>query len=295
MNIFIVIIMLKTKICKIYSISMRILHKHVDFSRFSYFKLFIKIMLLFILLYLIKSIIGNFNWVGVDWYIRMSYPNLYRHLSSNILLIMSFSVALCLLLFTCIGLRQSILVTITIPIQLILLLAVKYLLQVWFYFLCFIYIFIACLEIFKYLTTNFTTRRLKKKIETFKYAICILFLLYYNLWNYYNNEPLTNFVSTPDFIPPSLCPNSNSSVNFDETFKYFVIDHNKMMDSSRLVPDRKAVIFRCYDGGLGNRIQGLLSSFLLAILLKRAFFVEWIRNEKEAYASINDLFEVSYC
>ena len=217
----------------------------------------------------------------------MSYPNLYRHLSANIFHIFSIAISLFFTLYTIIGFQFSYKL-IHLPINVIILLGVKYLLQVWFYFLCMSYVIIGLIEIFKL----FTNRKLKKQIDFFKGFVCFLILFYYHLWNFYNNEPLTNFVNTPDFVPQYLCYNSNN-VSFDTAFYRFIQNHNKMMDISTAINNRKVVIFRAYDGGLGNRIQGLVSSFLLAVLLKRAFFVDWYRNEKEAYSSIDDLFEVN--
>jgi hypothetical protein len=261
----------------------------VKFARIQKFyvsKWLIKLSFLMLIIYIINLLIKNFDWVNVDWYIRMNYPNLYRYLSLNIFHIFSIAITLFFILYTIIGFQLNYKL-IQLPLNVILLLGVKHLLQVWFYFICTSYLTIGVFEILKF----FTNRKLKKKIDFIKYSVCFVIMFYYHLWNFYNNEPLTHFVNTPDFVPESLCNNSNN-INFDTAFYNFIQNHNRMMEISTPMHNRKAVIFRAYDGGLGNRIQGLLSSFLLALLLKRAFFVDWYKNEKEAYSSIDDLFQV---
>ena len=254
-------------------------------QKFKIYKSIFKLLFFILIFYTIKTIFESLNWVNIDWYIRMNYPRFYRHLSSNIFHIFSLAISLSLLLYTFIGFQFSYKM-ITLIFHVILIVGVKSLLQIWYNFLCFSYLFIGVIEICKF----FINRKRKKIIKNFKYFLCLTIIFYYHSWNFYNNEPLTNFVNTPDFIPPMLCNNSNS--NFEVAYKDFILIHNKMMNNQTPVNERKAVIFRAFDGGLGNRIQGLLSSFMLAILLKRAFFVDWYRNEKEAYSSINDLFQV---
>jgi hypothetical protein len=256
---------------------------------FKILKWLLKFTFLLILLFLIVKLAGQFDWINIDWYLRMTYPNLYRLLSANIFHIFSISVTFCLFLYTYIGFKLSFKL-LTLPLHIILLLGIKSVLQVWYNFIFYSYLIIGILEIIKCCKH----RKSKKSFEYIKYLLCFLIIVYYHSWNFYNNEPLTNFVRTPDFIPSSLCDHSvNNGTNFDYVFQEFIKNHNKMMDKSTPVSERRAVVFRAYDGGLGNRLQGLLSSFLLAVLLKRAFFVDWSRNGKEAYASLYDLFEVN--
>lgn len=262
--------------------------RNFNITKFNYKWLIWRILMIFFVVYILIQLSENLDLINFDWYLRMKYPKLYRLLSSNISLIFSISIPVSLFIYSYIGFKLNIQM-LTLACHIVLLLGLKAVYEVWHLFFSTIYIVIGILNIF-YI---FASKKSKKRIQHIKAIICLCIIIYYHLWNYFNNEPLTNFLQTPDFIPTWLCNYSSKSTNnFDKTFSDFIRIHNKMLEKSTPVNERRAVVFRAADGGLGNRLQGLLSSFLVAIVLKRAFFVDWQDHSKEAHAFLNDLFEV---
>lgn len=258
-------------------------------------KLFISILFLFLFFITIIFII-QFNvqlkttLYKIIYDLHIKHPEIHKFLVNYAHILFSIGILISILIYLndCNSTFKTQIFKLTI--YTLLLTIIRPIFRVWYVFFICIFVVLFIIEMLKTRLTNAS----RKYIEFIKRFICLFLFLYYHLWNYFNNEPLTNFVRTPDFIPPSLCDYSNSSKilnNFNVEFTQFVNIHNMMIDKNIEFDKTKFIIYRA-SLGLGNRLQGLLSSFLVSILLKRAFLVDWKKSQVETYASLNDLFEV---
>lgn len=113
--------------------------------------------------------------------------------------------------------------------------------------------------------------------------IAILFVSFIFL----TNEPLTRKV--PDVgVPRRMCPPNSPSQPFEKTFEEYIKFHNDMM--KKILDDQKLLIYHAPNEGLGNRIEGLVSAFALAVMTNRAFLVNWPATSK-CGAHLDDLFD----
>lgn len=103
-----------------------------------------------------------------------------------------------------------------------------------------------------------------------------------------NNEPLTRPVPATVGLPRRMCPPNSPSKAPADVFADYIKFHREMM--ARPLEKQRILLYHAPDEGLGNRLEGLVSAFALAVVTKRAFIVDW-RNTPKCGARLPDLFE----
>jgi len=100
------------------------------------------------------------------------------------------------------------------------------------------------------------------------------------------NEPLTRPVPSVG-LPRKMCPSGSPSRPFEEVLRDYIAFHNDMW--KRPVDQHRILLYHTTNEGLGNRIEGLVSAFVLAVVTDRAFMVDWSADSK-CNAELRDLF-----
>jgi hypothetical protein len=142
-------------------------------------------------------------------------------------------------------------------------------------------------------STSTPARSLSMRWLRVKVAAALIMWLYFAVWVSANNEPRSFFLSAPQVLPPRLCSSNAPKRPFSESFAEFVKFQNELVHSSRNLDNKRFVVFNAVGlgSGLGNQLQGLLSTFLLAMVTGRGFLVNW-RPHSMLNARIEDLFDV---
>lgn len=78
--------------------------------------------------------------------------------------------------------------------------------------------------------------------------------------------------------------------DLETTRQNYIALHKRMLSPETPLADKRYIVFVASNDGLGNRIQGLLSTFLFALVTDRALLVEWVAQDMSA-AGLNDLFD----
>jgi hypothetical protein len=110
----------------------------------------------------------------------------------------------------------------------------------------------------------------------------------YVFWVFANNEPLTRPVKFASGVPRKMCPSNSPEIPFKDTFQEYVKFHNAML--KRPFSEQRFLVFHAANEGLGNRLEGFVSAFVLAMLTDRAFVVDW-RAQSKCNAQLGDLFQ----
>jgi len=132
------------------------------------------------------------------------------------------------------------------------------------------YLFSCCvITIGLFIRSFISSRKLRNLIQTAQLFTVALFIGSLLMW-FAQLEPLTYFRSTGT-IPPRLC--NQTQGDFTRAMEEYVQLHAEILN--RPYSERKFLYFEASDDGLGNRIQGLLSALLLAMLTNRAFVIKW--------------------
>lgn len=116
-------------------------------------------------------------------------------------------------------------------------------------------------------------------------------VVYYFAWNARYLEPMTHRVSTDEWTPSPLCPAGPPKEPFSDVFGRYGKLHRRMLDPSTPDAERRFLVFNTSNDGLGNRLQGFLSTILLAILLDRAIILHWSASSQESFADFDELFD----
>jgi hypothetical protein len=114
-------------------------------------------------------------------------------------------------------------------------------------------------------------------------------LFYFILHTAITNEPRTYFIHNPPTMPKVLCNNRIPELPEYLQKVYWPLHNRILFDSSTPKEDIRILLFYATNDGLGNRIQGMLSTWLHALLTNRAFLVVWPKDT-ESGASFIDLF-----
>lgn len=117
-------------------------------------------------------------------------------------------------------------------------------------------------------------------------SVITIVALLYVLLVFSTNEPLTKPV--PSFgMPRKMCPANSPSLPFAKKFEEYKKFHADMLKRPR--EQQRLLVFNTVNEGLGNRLEGLVSAFALAVLTDRAFVLNWYAQTK-CNARISDLF-----
>lgn len=105
-------------------------------------------------------------------------------------------------------------------------------------------------------------------------GVAILFFCYTFYQVVLLQEPLTDFITT-DTVPHKLCPDSHlyNESTFDTYYQAYIQLHESIL--KKPYHQQRFLIFQT-DAGLGNRLEGLVSAFLMAMLTKRVCFISKI-------------------
>ena len=125
-------------------------------------------------------------------------------------------------------------------------------------------------------------------------VIAILFFAIILWYHVLGAEPLSYFRRNDGMIPQPRCAclRNKSCVlqDLQTTRQDYINLHRRILSSETPLSEKRFIVYVASNDGLGNRIQGLLSTYLLAILTDRALLVEWDATDMSA-AAIGDLFE----
>lgn len=88
----------------------------------------------------------------------------------------------------------------------------------------------------------------------------------YILFVFIDSEPLTKPVPF-DVVPSKLCHSKFPDIPFNETFLKYVQFHKEML--KKPIKDQRVLVFHSSDEGLGNKLEGFVSSFVMAFLTDR--------------------------
>jgi len=128
-------------------------------------------------------------------------------------------------------------------------------------------------------------RRARLALALFMWAVVVV-------WVTQTNEPYTFRYEPPaDYVPTPLCA-PDKHHDHDASFRDAYSDYTRLHARVLAGPpgEFRAVVF-VPQSGLGNVLQGLVSTFLLAMLTDRAFLVHW-DPQGDLNANLDDLFQV---
>lgn len=101
------------------------------------------------------------------------------------------------------------------------------------------------------------------------------------------NEPLTRTIPPLSAPPRHMCPAGSPTKPFAQTWQDYVKFHAEMLLKPK--DEQRLLIFHAGSEGLGNRLEGLISSFVLAVVTNRAWVVDWNAGAK-CHARLPELF-----
>ena len=104
---------------------------------------------------------------------------------------------------------------------------------------------------------------------------------------FYTNEPLSKPVPKVG-MPRKMCPLGSPTESIESVMRDYAILHKEMW--KRPVKEQRILVYHTTNEGLGNRIEGLVSAFILAVVTDRAFVVDW-RAQSKCNAELRDLFD----
>jgi hypothetical protein len=131
--------------------------------------------------------------------------------------------------------------------------------------------------------------RHRQRLSRLRKTVAILFFCYAFYEVILLQEPLTDFIIT-NTVPHKLCPDGHlyNDSTFDTYYQDYIQLHNEILNKS--YDQQRFLIFQTNEDGLGNRLEGLVSSFLMAMLTKRAFILDW-HPQLVCQARWHELFE----
>ncbi|KAF9925179.1 hypothetical protein FBU30_004986 [Linnemannia zychae] len=98
----------------------------------------------------------------------------------------------------------------------------------------------------------------------------------------------------PEWLCPPTSSDESSQNNFEDYWQEYLNFHQEMVlpEAQGGVPDneKRFLIFQPSDDGLGNRLQALLSSVVMAMITRRAIILDWLAMP-QCNANFTDLFQ----
>lgn len=248
-------------------------------------------------------------WMGLRWmrsvdlvefvrYLRYNIPGTYMaFIAENTFALITGFLILSLVVFGWLGIPLRPIPLLLLPAHLLMMRVVWEIMRSWYGYLWWTYSGLAAIDLASRSIGNKVLMRGRpwNYVHPWVRAGKMLFvgasLSYYLGWTVLHQEPLKYHPLTPTFISGPLCDRNAASESFDQWLrKDYARIHERMLHPQTPDQDRRILVFHTSEDGLGNRIQGLLSTFLMACLLGRAFLVDWQAAQGESEARWEDLF-----